>query len=195
MSRPADIMIALLGAGRASRFGGDKLSQPCAGRPLGQWALEAALATYRDAVWIAGSQVPDFVDCEIIRNPDAERGIATSVACAARAAQERGASGLIIALADMPVIAPVLARLLYSGPLAACRYPKGHAGVPAMFPPEMFRRLSNLTGDQGAGALLRGLPGLALIDCAPEELIDVDTPQALAEAERILKSWYAEWIS
>jgi molybdenum cofactor cytidylyltransferase len=194
MSRPADIMIAVLGAGRASRFGADKLSQPCAGKPLGQWALEAAKATYRDVVWVGGSRAPDFVDCDLIPNPEADKGIGTSVACAARAAQKRGAGGLIITLADMPVVAPVLVRLISSGPLAACRYPKGHAGVPALFPPEMFRRLSDLTGDQGAGAILRGLPGLTLIDCSPEELIDVDTPHALAEAKRVLTSRYADWI-
>jgi CTP:molybdopterin cytidylyltransferase MocA len=188
MSRPADIMIALLGAGRASRFGADKLSQPCAGKPLGRWALEAALGTDRPVVWIAGAQVPDFVDCEVIRNPDAERGLATSVACAARAAQAREASGLLILLADMPTMTcGVLIQLIGAGACpAACRYPQGHPGVPALFPPEMFGRLSNLTGDQGAGAVLRGLPGLTLTDCRAEDLLDVDTPQALAAAEQVL---------
>lgn len=197
MSRPADIMIAVLGAGRASRFGADKLSQPCAGRPLGRWALEAALATYRDVVWIAGSQVPDFADCEVIRNPDAERGIGTSVACAARMAQERDAGGLLVMLADMPTMnTGVLLHLIGADSYpAACRYPQGHPGVPALFPPAMFKRLTNLTADQGAGAVLRGLPGLTLVDCRPEDLLDVDTPQALAEAERVLKRRCADWIS
>ncbi len=193
MTRPADMLnaetlIAVLGAGRASRFGADKLSQPCAGKPLGRWALDAALGTYRPVVWIAGAKAPDFVDCEVIHNPDAERGLATSVACAARAAQERNAAGLLIMLADMPTMtAGVLLHVIGAGThRAACRYPQGHPGVPALFPSEMFRRLTNLTGDQGAGAVLRGLPDLTLIDCRAEDLLDVDTPQALAEAERLL---------
>ena len=36
------LAIALLAAGGATRFGGGKLDAQCAGKPLGQWALDAA---------------------------------------------------------------------------------------------------------------------------------------------------------
>ena len=44
------LAIALLAAGGARRFGGGKLDADCAGKPLGRWALDAALA----ARWAEG---------------------------------------------------------------------------------------------------------------------------------------------
>jgi len=192
MSRPADILptgilIAILGAGRASRFGADKLNQPCAGKPLGQWSLEAARTVGSPVMWIAGDAAPSFVDCEVALNLHSAQGIGTSVALAARCAAARDASALVILLADMPLVsAALIARLIATGAPAACRYPQGHAGVPALVPASAFAQLQRLTGDHGAGAVLRDLPCLTLLDCVPAELFDVDTPQALAKAERLL---------
>jgi len=187
MTRPADIVIALLGAGRASRFGADKLSQTCAGKPLGQWALEAAQATGLPVVWIAGERAPDFVTCEVVRNSRASEGMSTSVVCAARAARSRGARSLLIMLADMPLVTrDLLLRLIDAGEAAGCRYPEGQAGVPALIPVRALENRVLLERDQGAGAILRSLDGLLLLDCKSDELLDVDTRQALAEAERLL---------
>lgn len=189
MSRPADILIAILGAGSASRFGADKLGQPCAGKPLGQWALAAAGATGLPLVWIAGEHAPPFADCAIAHNPRASEGIGTSVALAARLAAQQGAGAVLVMLADMPLVTQaLLERLIEAGAPAACRYPQGHAGVPALVPASTFARLEALDGDQGAGALLRELAGLTLLDCEPNELLDVDTPAALVEASAILSS-------
>ena len=41
MGRPA---VAVLAAGLGTRFGGGKLEAPCAGKPLGRWAVEAVEA-------------------------------------------------------------------------------------------------------------------------------------------------------
>ncbi|MEJ6010841.1 nucleotidyltransferase family protein [Novosphingobium aquae] len=188
MSRPADIMIALLGAGRASRFGADKLSQSCAGKPLGQWALEAAQAMELPLVWIAGDAAPDFVTCEVVRNSRASEGMSTSVICAARAARRRGARRVLFMLADMPLVtSDLLRRLIEAGEAAGCRYPEGYAGVPALIPVRALENRVRLERDQGAGAILRSIDGLALLDCSDSELFDVDTPQALAHAECLLR--------
>lgn len=185
----APIRVAILGAGRASRFGADKLAQPCAGKPLGQWAVEAAARLDLPTLWIAGEVAPPFVDCPIAHNRQAAEGIGTSVALAARHAADQGAEALLVMLADMPLVTPaLLRRLTAAGAPAACRYPQGHAGIPAIIPASAFAALSGLRGDQGAGAILRDLPGLTLLDCAAHELLDVDTPQALAEAERLLRA-------
>jgi len=78
-----------------------------------------------------------------------------------------------------------LHRLILTLGLAACRYPSGRPGVPARFPAAHFAALAALTGDRGAAALLAG-GGAALIDCAADDLIDVDRPEALARAGAIL---------
>lgn len=193
MSRPADILptdtlVAVLGAGRASRFGADKLAQPCAGKPLGQWSLEAAQASGRPIVWIAGDDTPPYLKgIEEIANPRADEGISTSVALAAQIAQTRGAEALLIMLADMPLVTPaLLTRLIVSGAPAACRQADGRAGVPALIPAGSYPALMALTGDRGAGTVLAKVGSLTLLDCAANELIDVDTPEALAEAARLL---------
>ncbi len=184
----APILIAMLGAGKASRFGADKLAQPCAGKPLGLWALDAARASGLPIVWIAGEQTPPFLEgIEVIANPRAAEGISTSVALAADFGQTRGAEALLIMLADMPLITPaLLTRLVAAGTPAACRQADGRPGVPALIPASVYPALIALTGDRGAGAVLAKMGRLTLLDCAANELLDVDTPEALAEAARLL---------
>lgn len=187
MSRPADIMIALLGAGRASRFGADKLSQTCAGKPLGQWALEAAQAMGLPVMWIAGEQAPDFVTCEVAHSPRAGEGMGTSVALAAQLAGERGAGALLVMLADMPLVSPaLLARIFAAGAPSACSY-DFEPGAPALIPSALFSEVEALSGDMGAARVLRGRGDVTLVHARADELLDVDTPQALAEAERLLR--------
>jgi CTP:molybdopterin cytidylyltransferase MocA len=139
-------------------------------------------------VWIAGAAAPDFVDCKLVTNPDAEAGLGTSVACAARIASERGAERMLVMLADMPLVSPALLEdLLAAKAPAACGH-GGRPGVPAIFPASMFDQLQALTGDAGAGAVLRNRADLVLIPASAEELLDVDTPAALADAERLLRA-------
>jgi molybdenum cofactor cytidylyltransferase len=183
-------LIAILAAGRSRRFGSDKLAQPCAGKPVGRWALNAAMATGLPVVWIAGETAPDHVaaTCEVTVNVDAAQGIATSVGVAARIAAERGHDSLLIMLADMPLVGPeLLRRLVELGAPAACRHPDGRPGVPALLPASAFPLLRGLTGDRGAGSVLGKLPQLRTIDCKPGELLDVDSPSDLTEAIRLLQ--------
>jgi CTP:molybdopterin cytidylyltransferase MocA len=183
-------LIALLAAGRASRFGADKLAAPCAGRPLGAHAAAAVTASGLRAICItppgpAPAWLPPGITA--VANPLAASGLASSVALAAREAEKRGAASLIVHLADMPCVPAALLLALADAPLpAACRYPSGRPGVPARFPANRFADLAALTGDRGAAALLAGDPDVALVNCAADDLADVDTPEALARAEAIL---------
>ncbi|HET9628278.1 MAG TPA: NTP transferase domain-containing protein [Novosphingobium sp.] len=183
-------LIALLAAGRASRFGADKLSAPCAGAPLASHAVRALRGTGFDAICItAPGARPGWLGDKIaaIANPRAAEGLGTSVALAAREAQRRGAPLLLLQLADMPCVTTgLLLAVAAAGPLAACRYPSGRPGVPAMLPAARFAELAALAGDRGAAGLLAGDPAVALVDCPADELIDVDTPEALARAEAVL---------
>ena len=182
-------MIAILGAGRSRRFGSDKLTRPCAGKPLGRWALDAALATGRSVVWIAGEAPPRFVEarCNVLRNISAERGLWTSMACAADFAERCGHNAVLVMLADMPLVgAQLLARLLHGDALAACRHRDGRPGLPAVFPQSAFDELQQLSEERDVEALLAELAGLHLVDCDADDLLDVDQPGDLAEAARLL---------
>ncbi len=180
-------LLAILGAGRATRFGADKLGAMLAGKPLALHALAAAQATGLPLVWIAGDPSPTYLpaDLEILNNPDAATGLATSVGFAAGIAHDRGYPALLIHLADMPCVgAALLARLAASLAPAACAHPGGRPGVPALFPARLYPDLIAVSGDRGAGPLLAQLPGLTLLHPDAAELLDVDTPAALAEAGR-----------
>lgn len=184
-------LIAILGAGKARRFGGAKLSAECAGKPLGRWSLDTALRTGLSIVWIGGSTLPTFIagECEIVVNPEADMGISRSLALAAEAAEARHAPSLLIMLADMPLVTrELLGQLLERGAPSACIYPDGFPGVPALLPAALFARLRELSGDGGARQILRKLTHLGQVMASPELLLDVDTQDDLQTADHILRT-------
>jgi CTP:molybdopterin cytidylyltransferase MocA len=182
------MLIAILGAGSSSRFGGSKLDADCAGRPLGQWSLDAARSVGEPIIWIGRRHRPDFVTdtCRFLVNPNAQVGLGTSLALAGKAAQDSGASSLLVMLADMPLITgTILKRLVEAGPFAACLH-GGRPGVPAVFPARLFADLVEIGGDRGAAPLLRSAVDISGISVDPESLLDVDTPGDLRAAATIL---------
>lgn len=189
---PAETCLpAVLAAGQASRFGGGKLDAACAGQPLGKWALDrVAEAGMGPGVIVAGRDVPRFAeaasDWAVLTNPEADRGLGTSVAVAASAAQVAGC-GLLVLLADMPLVsADLLQRLVKSGGLSATVHPDGEVGVPAFIPHALLGEFTALSGDRGAGGLLKANPSLRRITPRASELVDVDTPVQLAEVAKLL---------
>ena len=180
------LLVAVLAAGRGTRFGGGKLEAPCAGKPLGRWVLDAAEeAGLRPGVVVAGPEGVSFAHgwTQVI-NPDPNAGLGSSLALAASMATASGRRSMLVLLADMPLVLPGYLRELAAGraPMAT-RYPDGRPGVPALLDKPLMIRAAALAGDRGAGPLL----GRAtLLDPPPGSLRDVDTPQDLAEAERIL---------
>ena len=190
------VLAAVLAAGQARRFGGGKLDAPCAGRRLGGWALRAVEQVGPEqagveAVIIVPSQVPRFAaesGWPLIVNRAAERGLGTSLACAAQTAAGRGATHLLVLLADMPLVdAALLKRLLASPAPAAVEHGLGRPGVPALLPACTFGKLTQLDGDRGAAALLQAMPDLCLVAASPGALLDVDDVEALQRAASMLQ--------
>ncbi|HEX7823197.1 MAG TPA: NTP transferase domain-containing protein [Sphingobium sp.] len=191
------IAVAILAAGRASRFGGGKLDASCAGKPLGRWVLDAvAAAGAPPGLLIVGPDAPALAGeamaegWALITNPVPEEGLGGSVALAASHADCLRADALLLLLADMPLIgAERIATLLAHRPvtqLVATRYPSGRSGVPARFPAALFGALAALDGDRGAAVLLRDRADVYLLDMPAEALTDVDDIEGLARAERLL---------
>ena len=182
------LAIALLAAGGATRFGGGKLDADCAGKPLGRWALEAALAVPHERLAVVvANPVPEFASgCELLVNERAAEGLGTSAALAARWAA--GSDALLIMLADMPLVSPeTLGQLVAAEGPAAVVYPGGKPGAPACFPAALFPALAALAGDSGAAQVLRGLPKVALVETPAVELRDVDRPEDLAAIVALLE--------
>jgi len=183
------VLVALLAAGRGSRFGGGKLDAPCAGKPVGQWVLEAVAAAGLPAgVVVTGPRAPAFIagarEWDRLVNPQPADGLGASVATAARMARQRGSEALLVLLADMPLVTPELLHDLcaQTGP-AAIDHGNGRPGVPAMFPAALYGMLEQCTGDRGAAAVLAHLADLTLIQAPGDVLSDVDTPGDLRQVE------------
>ena len=193
-----DPFVAILAAGEASRFGGKKLDATLCGRPLGRHALEIALALGAGTpAIVTGDPIPQFAvdaakagEAVLIANPDARRGLGTSVALAALHAERAGRACLLLMLADMPLVTVgSLIRLLEKaspGHPSAASYPGRIAGIPACFTRDFYPQLQQLDGERGAGKLLRQAPGTVLIELRSGELSDIDTPDDLRAIEAAL---------
>lgn len=182
MGKPA---VAVLAAGLGTRFGGDKLQAICAGKPLGRWAIEAVEAAgLGPGTIVTGPEWVSFAGgWARAVNPEPQAGLGSSLALAARLVPS-GKEALLVLLADMPLVTSDFLRELAGSPApAATRYPEGHAGVPALLDRKLIAKAARLTGDGGAGPLLRGA---RLLDPPPGMLRDVDTREDLAEVERML---------
>jgi molybdenum cofactor cytidylyltransferase len=185
-----ELAIAVLAAGAGERFGGGKLDAEVAGKRLGSYALEAVLPLGMPKI-VVGHPPPEFANeamacgqAQLLKNRRAEEGLGTSVALAAMQASAAGAGALLLLAADMPqVTTATLGKLVDAtapGRPAAIAYPDGSAGIPACFPADWFPALAGLSGDKGAGVLLREAQDITLIEAHPEELADVDTAEDLA---------------
>jgi molybdenum cofactor cytidylyltransferase len=139
--------------------------------------------------------------CEVIVSADAERGMGAALAAAVRASMDAGAhvsssasaganasaTGWLIALADMPAIAPAtiddLAAIL-GAPDAArdtivAPFFQGQRGHPVGFGPAHGAALAQLDGDEGARSLLSTFPILRLDTLDAGVIRDIDTPRDL----------------
>lgn len=190
-----NIVGILLAAGTGSRFGGDKLLHPL---PDGV-AIAAHAARNLLAAGLAVTAVVrpgDFPLAEMLEQegcavtvcPAAARGMGASLAHAI--GSERGADGWVVALADMPGIAPrtiraVVAALRAGALIAAPRY-ANQRGHPVGFASGLVGELIALDGDQGARAVLaKHRASMTLIDSDdPGVVYDIDRKSDLGSAGR-----------
>ena len=182
------IGVALLAAGASRRFGeSDKLTAQFNGRPLGEHVPLALPMERFEKAW-AITSAPDH-PCEPqwrarriepLLNPHASEGMGTSVALAAQLAEEASLDGLLIALADMPLVPREHFEALIeawnaSEPIVVSA--NGEVRMPpAIFSSAQFKMLRQSSGDKGARVLLK--QGL-VVTCPPEWLKDIDRPEDL----------------
>ncbi|HEY8486593.1 MAG TPA: nucleotidyltransferase family protein [Limnochordales bacterium] len=196
------IWAVVLAAGQSRRMGGatPKVLELVGGEPMVCRAVRAALrAGVVGVVVVAGphpervaeavrqaARTAPAVPVQVRPNPDFAGGMASSLQQGLASLPDEAGAALVV-LADQPLVGPELLRkVMQAGRnacAAACRYPDGHPGPPCLLKRELWPKVMILRGDQGARTVLRELgEGLALVACPPGELLDVDTPEQLAEA-------------
>ncbi len=186
MARNQKVIAAvLLAAGAGKRFGGDKLLHPLedgvaiaahAARNLAAAGLEViAVVRWGD---FPLAEMLEEEGCAVTMFQGASRGMGASLAHGV--AQARGAGGWVVALADMPRIAPAtIGRVvteLEQGALIVAPAHQGERGHPVGFGVALRDELLALDGDQGARAVVeRHRDAVRLFECDdPGILLDID---------------------
>jgi molybdenum cofactor cytidylyltransferase len=178
----ADTAVALLAAGRATRFGSDKLMAELDGIPLGLHSARIADAAgfgWRFAVCSKGAAISQHFSARgwsILENAAPADGQSTSLHLAVEAVLDTEAKALLVMLADMPFVTLDHVRAVAASRMLTASH-NGHSPMPpALFPRAYWPQLLATTGDRGAAALLKQA---RLIRAEPEMLRDIDVPTDL----------------
>lgn len=164
---------------------------PVDGVPLAVRSARALLAGTGDALAVVreGDEVLSRLlreaGCEVLASDACARGMGASLAAGVKAS--RSAGGWLVALGDMPGIAPAthaaVKRALLDGALiaAAIDAASGRRGHPVAFGGALGDELARLDGDEGARALVaRHAPEVVTVPVGdPGIFRDVDTPSDL----------------
>lgn len=199
MSDDVRIGAILLAAGRGTRFGArPKLVAPLGGLPMVRHAgLAIRRSRLRPAVAVIGGHAEAVraslsgLDMRLIENPDHAAGLASSLRVGL-AALPAAVEAVVVVLGDMPRVTEAHLDALaaaYAGaaprPSAVVPVFEGRRGNPVLLNRALLRDdLAALEGDAGAGRLLAGRGDVLEIEGDPANLLDVDTPEALAAMVR-----------
>lgn len=196
----ARIAGVLLAAGRGVRFGGAKLMAPlprashgvAAGTAIGAASAAHLVAALGEVVVVVRPRDSMLehalapTGARVVVCDRADEGMGTSLACGVAATRDAG--GWVIALGDMPWIAPAtilaVAQALREGAAIAAPAWNGERGHPVGFAAVYGPALAALRGDEGARVLLReradALRTIAVGDAGV--LGDVDRREDLARS-------------
>jgi molybdenum cofactor cytidylyltransferase len=113
--QPVRVAAVVLAAGSSTRMGRNKLLLDLDGQPVVRRAVQAAVESGVDRVVVVLGHEADRVRpaldglaCEVIVNPDHERGVGTSLHAGIRAAAD--ADAVVVLLADMPFVTAEMIR-------------------------------------------------------------------------------------
>jgi molybdenum cofactor cytidylyltransferase len=172
----------VLAAGGSSRFSGgaNKLRAPFRGRPLVQWAVDAAAGAGLDDLVVVTGAVELALDVPVVHNPAWASGQATSLQVGIDHARARGHDAVVIGLGDQPLVPSVAWRAVTdaSGPIAVATF-AGERRPPVRLAAEVWDLLPT-SGDEGARALMRERPDLVTEVACDGEPADIDTAEDLA---------------
>jgi molybdenum cofactor cytidylyltransferase len=194
-----EIYAVILAAGRASRFGGEKLTRSLAGKPLLHYSLAAAQSVFPGRVILVAGHEPDAIiessgglATQVVVNPDYRSGQGNSIAVGVRTCRD-DADAIVIMLADQPLVTPDLLKRLAAewtgndGQIVQSDYGDAQ-GPPALFGKDTFDQLCELDGDHGAKAVIQSRKFEVATIAAGPVGFDVDTPQDLEVVSQLLSA-------
>jgi CTP:molybdopterin cytidylyltransferase MocA len=185
----------VLAAGAGRRFGGRKQLAPLHGRPLLEHALAAAAAgPATEIVLVLGGAAAEVEagvrigEARVVRCPDWERGPAASLRAGLAAAGEDTAA-VLVTLGDEPFTSPEAGRRLLAarrpGVDALRATYSGRPGHPVLIERALFAALTDAPAGVKPAAILERA-GTEPVECGDlGDPGDVDTPEQLAEIERL----------
>ena len=183
-----------LAAGNSSRMGSHKLALPVGTMTVGSLALETALKSPLDEIYIITKETDDAdwlpmemksdPKCTIIKCSTAHEGQSESLRCGIQRAQANHADAVIVMLADQPFITIQMIKEMIAcikdnpnSRFVATTYEQSII-PPVLFSSSMYNELLMLRGDKGARTILQGdfLRKGRLLPCTDKKLVfDVDT--------------------
>jgi molybdenum cofactor cytidylyltransferase len=186
----------LLAAGRGRRFDPlgqrNKLLQPlpsAGGEPVVVASARKLLALFDTVIAVVPPDDGDIgallssLGCEVSVCADADTGMAASLVHALRHSLSYDPQAWLVALGDMPHVAPATLRLLAdalaAGAGIAAPLLDGRRGNPVGFGRVHLDALLALHGDQGARRLLQTCPVTEVPVADPGIFRDIDTPADL----------------
>ena len=188
-----NIAVLILAAGQSSRMKGIKQLLPWKGTTLLLHALNTILDVQKEKVFMVlganSALIQDRLKLEscpvtLIKNEAWQKGLGSSIACGIDAIlkQEQGIDGILICLADQPLLTSSyykeLIRVFKTNnvPITATKYPN-KSGVPAVFSIEIAQELIHLSEDHGARHLISKYKDSMVVLDAGEQIMDLDTPE------------------
>ncbi|MEM3852190.1 MAG: nucleotidyltransferase family protein [Methanomassiliicoccales archaeon] len=182
------ITLAVMAAGKASRFGGNKQMADLCGKPLIAHSIASAVGSCANEVIVVSREDLPFstgraevIHCEGLLSDSIRKAVEWS----------RGRScALLIHLGDQPFVSSAMLDRLISTHSAspmemACFVRESRPVNPAIFPSPLFGSLYDLRGDRGAQQLLAE-KAVMLLPESEMDLDDIDTQEDLEEARRRL---------
>ena len=125
----------------------------------------------------------------VVENPNFDRGQLSSLKVGLAEVVKSGADGVVVHLADHPMVSPVTFRMLVdeyhriAKPIIVARY-RGRRGHPVIFDRAVFSELMAAAEDQGARVVVNAdAARVAYVDVDdPGVVLDLDTPADLVSA-------------
>jgi molybdenum cofactor cytidylyltransferase len=167
MLQPGPVVGLILAAGAATRFGCAKQLLPLGGEPLIRHTLRRALAAeLHGVIVVVGASATEVaaavadLPVSVVVNPDFAVGQSTSLRAGVEAASAAGSSAVVVLLADQPeiqsgAIAAVVDGHRRTGALIVQATYGGTPSHPVLFARKLFPELLQVTGDEGARAVIQ----------------------------------------